>query len=128
MEAMNQAVNAATTPAVQMWMNWILIIFALSLVFVWKNPPARWVLAAFVGSTIGAIVTFEMTQNVWLLGISHLIFWTPLAAYLWENVVKRTNFSAKSAYGIWIILILITIIISLLFDVRDVALALIGSK
>ena len=82
-----------------------------------------------MGSAIGAIVTFEMTQNMWLLGIPHLIFWTPLAAYLLSaNVVRRTNFSAKSAYGTWIILILITVIISLLFDVRDVALTLTGNK
>lgn len=128
MKAMQQAIDAATTPAVQMWMNWMLIIFAASLLFVWKYPPARLALGAFVLSALAGIVIFNLTGEPYLLGISHILFWAPLAYYLYKQVVRNNEFRIRSLYGVWVILLLITIVVSLVFDVRDIALVLLGMK
>ena len=128
MEAMEQAINAATSPAVQLWMNWMLGIFLASILFVWKYPAARWVLGAFVLSAVLGLLIFNLTGNPHLLGITHLVLWAPLAVYLYQKVVRAEGFQFKSVYGIWIALLLITIVISLLFDVRDIALVLLGMK
>ena len=128
MQEMTLAVNAATTPIIQFWMNWIMLAFLFSLLFVWRHPPARIVLAAFVLSAIAGWAIFQITKNVWLLGLSHLLFWGPLAHYLWFKVVKQPSFKKRSPYGIWVIILLITIVISLLFDIRDITLTLFGLK
>ncbi|NND71030.1 MAG: hypothetical protein HKN43_05580 [Rhodothermales bacterium] len=128
MQEMQRAIDAVTSPAVQMWMNWMLLVFALSLVFAWKYPAARIVLGAFVLSAILGYVIFQMTGEPFLLGLSHIVLWAPLAVYLYMRVLRDLSFQSTSIFGIWIYLLLATIGISLIFDVRDVALVLIGSK
>ena len=125
---MNEAINAASSPAVKIWMNWMLIVFAASLLFVWKHPPARWATGAFIVSMILGALIFKATSDPWLLGIGHLIAWTPLAIYLFLKVVRAPGFRPGSVYGVWVSLLLATIIISLLFDVRDVFQVLTGSR
>ena len=128
MEEMTQAINAVTSPMVQMWMNWMLVIFALSILFVWNYPVARFALAAFVLSAVVGLVIFKFTKEPYLLGLSHIMFWTPLAIYMYRNVVNRETFKPQSVFGIWVILLLTTILISLVFDVMDVVLVLLGKK
>lgn len=128
MQEMMNAINAETTPIVQMWMNWMMLIFLCSLLFVWKHVPARIVLAAFIIGAMVAYVVFQINNNPHLLGISHLLVWVPLAVYLYFNVVRNETFRLASPYGIWIVLLLLTIAISTVFDVRDVALVAMGQK
>lgn len=128
MEEMNQAINAATSPAVQMWMNWMLLVFMLSIVFVWKFPPARWVLGAFILSGIVGFLIFKITQKPHLIGISHIVLWIPLGLYLYKSVIKSSNFKRRSIYGVWILLVMATIVISVVFDFRDVAMVFLGMK
>jgi len=128
MEEMMNAVNAATAPAVQMWMNWMVLIFLCSILFVWKHVPARFVLGAFFLGAIIALVIFNINPNPHLLGISHLLVWVPLAIYLYRKVVRSDTFRPASPYGIWIVLLLATIAISTVFDIRDLVLVAMGQK
>lgn len=134
MEEINAALKAGTSPGVQLWMNWMGIIFLLSLIFVWKFKPARWAFAAIVGTGILVSIIWSMTQNVHLFGVAHLILWTPLAIYLWKQVLSsdaRAGADAglySFAHFIWAALLFLTIVISLVFDVRDVVLVLTGAK
>lgn len=128
MEAMQNAITAVTTPAVQMWMNWMLVIFAASLLFVWKHTAARYALGAFVLSAVLGLLIFTMTGEPFLIGLSHILVWGPLAVYLYRTEYKRPGFRPKTVYGVWVLLLLATIVISLVFDVRDVALILLDSK
>jgi len=105
MEEMTAAVNAATTPAVQMWMNWMLAIFALSIIFVWKYKGARWVLLAFVLSIPAGYLLFLATKDPWLLGAVHFIFWLPLAVHLLVVELKRPEVRIASIYGVWLVLL-----------------------
>lgn len=128
MEQMTQAIDAATSPAVQMWMNWMVVIFVVSILFVRRYPAARVVLAGFVLSAVAGIVIFKITGKVYLIGLSHILIWTPLAIYLLRYVLTARNFRAQSMFGGWIILLLATIIVSLLFDYRDVTMVLLGHR
>jgi hypothetical protein len=128
MEEMTSAINAATSPAVQMWMNWMLAIFALSIIFVWKYKGARWVLLAFLLSMPVGYFIFQATQDPWLLGIPHILLWLPLAIYLIAVELKRPEVRLPSIYGVWLMILLGTIAISLVFDFRDVFQVLSGSR
>ena len=128
MEELDAAMKAGTSQAVQYWMNWMLVVFASSLFFVWKHKPARLVLAAFILTMPIGFAIWIMTKNVHLLGIAHLFIWLPLLVYLYIKVIKTQEFKLKSLYGVWVTLLSSTILVSLVFDVRDLFLVLTGSK
>jgi len=128
MEELDAAMKAGTSQAVQYWMNWMLLIFASSLFFVWKHKPARIVLAAFILTMPVGFVIWMMTKNVHLLGIAHLLIWLPLLVYLYLKVLRTKDFEVKSIFGIWVILLSSTIFISLIFDVRDIFLVFTAAK
>jgi len=127
-EEMELAINAATTPAVQIWMYWMMLVFAISLLFVWKYKAARIVLVSFILTMPVALLIFNLSKSVHLIGIAHLIIWGPLAFFLIKYELKRSSFSFKSAYGVWVMLLLGTIAISLVFDIRDIILVMLGEK
>lgn len=113
---------------VQMWMNWMMLIFLCSIVFVWRYKTARWVLASFFVSMPLAMFVYYMTNTVNLLGIVHIIIWLPLIIFIYRAEFKSESFEKMSPYGIWILLLTTTIVISLIFDVRDIYLISIGNK
>ena len=128
MQEMMQAIQADTTPSVQLWMNWMSLMFMLSLVFVWKKVGARFVLAAVVLGLICAVVIFKLTGDPWLLGISHILFWMPLLWILYRVDISKPGFSWKTPYGVWLAVLMVTIVVSLVFDFRDVAMVLLGKR
>ena len=113
---------------VQYWMNWMMLIFAASLIFVWKKKAARFALLAFLLTMPVGMVVFFLSGTVHLLGISHLILWAPLLYYLFKVETQRECFAFKSFYGVWVALLMLTIAISLIFDLRDLILVMMGSK
>ena len=128
MQEMMQAIQADTTPSVQLWMNWMSLMFMLSLVFVWKKVGARFVLAAVVLGLICGVVIFKLTGDPWLLGISHILFWMPLLWILYRVDISKPGFSWKTPYGVWLAVLMVTIVVSLVFDFRDVAMVLLGKR
>lgn len=128
MEEMNSAILAATTPIVQIWMNWMMIIFLASVFFVWNHKSARFILAALFLSAPIALFIFKTTNNVHLIGITHLLVWIPLIVYLYFSEIKDKLTQLKSIYGVYLVLFLSTILISLVFDVRDITLVAMGLK
>ena len=125
--SMNTQMSNLPNP-VQIWMNWMMLIFLCSIIFVWKYRTARWVLAAFLLSMPMAMFIYYLTNTIHLLGIVHVIIWLPLLIFLYRTDFKSESFKKFSPYGIWIILLATTIVISLIFDVRDIFLVSIGKK
>ena len=119
MEEMEAAINAATSPAVKIWMNWMMAIFVLSIFFVWKHKTAWAVLGTLALSLPLAVYIFELTQSVPLIGLAHVALWPPLAIFLVITEFKGKTEQLKTPYGIYIVLLLATIVISLFFDIRD---------
>jgi hypothetical protein len=128
MQEMMSAIEASSTPAVTMWINWMMVVFLLSIIFVLKHKPARLVLLAIILTGPLGYVVWKLTGKVHLIGIAHIILWAPLAIYLFLRVISLDEFKLKNAYGIWLCLLVTTILISLIFDVRDIFLVLTGVK
>lgn len=114
--------------AVNMWMNWMALVFMASLVFVKNHKGARYALAAFALTLPIAFLTFYLTRNVHLFSVPHFLVWIPLLVYfcMKEDLLKKPYF--KDAYSIWLVLVSVTISVSLIFDVRDVYLVITGAK
>jgi len=124
MEEMDAAINAATSPAVKIWMNWMIVIFLASLCFVWKHKTAWVVVATLLLSLPIALYIFEQTQSVPLIGLAHIALWPFLAVFLYIKELKGKTEKFKTPYGIYLVLLLTTIAISLYFDIRDAMLIL----
>ena len=136
LDVMREMMAAETSAIVRLWMNWMMLIFISSLAFVAKFKAARWTFLAIIGTIVLALITWTVTKNIHLFGIPHLLIWIPLAVYLWRSTLSptaRLNMPPiKGAYSkahmVWVSLLFITILISLVFDVRDVALVANGTK
>lgn len=140
-DAFNTAMENGTTDIVKLWMRWMILIFLLSLLFVARYKAARWAFLAIIATAICGGGVWALSQSVHLLGIAHLFVWAPLAAYIWISTLSpqarakadsstRINKSSlyHKVYMLWAVLIFLTIIISLVFDVRDIFLVATGAK
>ncbi len=127
MEEMEVAINAVTSDTVKIWMNWMMIIFMSSLFFTYKHVSARYILLCIVLTAILAILIFNVTKSPHMVGASHIL-WIPLVIYLIKVEIIGKTEKLKSVYGIYLTLLLVTIVISLFFDIRDTALILLGMK
>jgi len=120
---------AALPAGVSLWVMWMMAVFFAATPFSLKHRSARFALLTFFGFTfLGAGIAVWLTGSIHWIALVHLIFWPPLLFYLMKHEISGPNFEVKSIYGIWIVLLTITIIISLIFDVRDTAMLLQGSK
>ena len=113
---------------VQVWMNWMIFIFVASVFFIWKHKGARWALLSFIISMPVGMLVFYLSNTVHLLGVVHLLLWMPLLVYMVLKEIKSDGFKYQSPYGIWTVLLITTITISLLFDIRDIILVVLGQK
>ncbi|MDX1496925.1 MAG: hypothetical protein R3352_05165 [Salinisphaeraceae bacterium] len=99
----------------QAWVYWMMIINTAAVFFL-KHPQAKFVLGAWVGNVITMTILFEAVGYVRLLGLSHVIWWTPLVIYLFMG---RNQFPpGKVATWLWVLLI--TNSASLVIDYIDV--------
>jgi hypothetical protein len=125
---MSGAMETGVSPAVAIWMNWMGLIFFASILFVWKHKAARAAFAVMLLTLPFALLIYSLGASIHLIGIAHLILWAPLAYYLFTSEIRTSTFNVKSAFGIWLVLLTGTILISLIFDVRDIYLVLMGHK
>lgn len=105
---------------VQIWVNFMgLIVFWLAAFFSFVRVEARWTLAATIGAVIVMLVLISHLGYGRHLGLGHVIFWTPLAIYLWK---RRELWNVRGSWsGKWIAALFATISISLVIDYVDVA-------
>lgn len=118
-QVMAAAIEAGSSPVVSLWINWMMVIFFASLLFVWKHPAARYALIVILLTLPAAVVLYTMSGKIHLIGLAHIIFWTPLFYYLLTREIRGSNFNLRTPFGAWVALLTATIFISLIFDVRD---------
>lgn len=109
---------AALPQWVQLWMNWMTLILGPgALVAAFFRVEARWLLLAML-LTIPATMAMGVYVG-WngLWGITHIVFWGPVAVYMSR---RFSQIEVKSLYGVWYVLALVTLWVSLVFDVKDV--------
>ena len=128
MEEMEAAINATSSDIVKMWMNWMMIIFLSSLIFVYKHNSARIIFGSLIFSLPIAIWFFNTTKSPYLIGVAHIIVWLPLAIYLVKTEIINQGEKLKTPYGIYLVILLSTIVISLYFDIRDAILIALEMK
>jgi len=129
MEAVD-AQMALLPTAVHIWVNWMMAIFAASVIFLKNHREARFTLAAFAGAIPVAFIVFHLWGNIHLFGIAHLATWAPLLIYLTYQYrsIKQDKYKSWNPFRIWVTLLMVTISISLLFDLRDIYLVIEGGK
>lgn len=81
----------------QAWVGWMMLVNTASLFFL-RHREARWVLAVWVGNVITMMALYEAVGYVRLLGLSHVLWWTPLLVYL---VAVRERFAGNGVFGLW---------------------------
>ncbi len=92
--------------------NWLLVPFAF------YDRRARWALLAWVINIVMIITLYNVFGYVRILGLSHIIAWTPLLIYL---LSRRRPFSQENWTGRYLYWFMAVITVSLVFDYIDVA-------
>lgn len=97
------------------------------LLFIWRQTrlAAILTLAANAGAAISVTWLFDQLGYVKLLGLPHIILWTPLAWYLY-TLICRDDMPAWPRRIMWIALA--TLLVSLAFDTTDVARYIMGER
>lgn len=114
---------------VQIWLNVLFLgAFVLPLGFlVWRQSRMAGALTLAASVLAGLAITWMYGQMgyVKLLGLPHIVFWTPLAVYLWRQI-RRPDMPAwpRRLMGVT----LAVIVISLMFDYVDVARWILGER
>lgn len=114
---------------VNMWMQWMSLVFAAGLLFIFTRWGARLAIGMmlFLNVPASAFVT-DITGNIDWISVVHLIFWTPVLYYLVTRDVLGPNAKLKSPYGIWAIAMSATMAVSLIFDFSDTIRLILGTK
>ncbi|MEM8786750.1 MAG: hypothetical protein AAGE76_00655 [Pseudomonadota bacterium] len=118
---MTLAEAIAAQPAwIGLWLNWLLFgAFILPLALLIWRPTRLAAVLTVAASVAGAVAVNWMYGEmgyVRLLGLPHIVLWTPLAVYLWR-LIRREDVTvwAKRVLAV----VLGTILISLAFDYTD---------
>lgn len=109
---------------IQVWVAWMGLVNMASMAFL-REREAKVVLAVFAGNFVFMTLLFELNGFNRLLGLSHVILWTPLMIYLLRRL-QAVN--AVGWYGAWLRVLLLTNGASLIFDYADVIRYLLGER
>lgn len=106
---------------IQLWMQWLNIVFLPSLFFVFSYAEVRWViLVYFIGFPVG-FLAYYFTKDLGMMGVAHILFWTPLLCYLAYTLIDNPNVSFLSLYGVWVSLLCLTMAIAVILDIKAVS-------
>ncbi len=108
------------------WLVFAVAVLPLALLF-WPQSRKVGLITVMASILTGAAVygMFRQMGYVKLLGLPHLLIWGPLAVYLFRKQAK----DAMPIAARWIIrVVLVTLLISLAFDVVDVLRYMMGER
>ncbi len=120
----------ATQPQwVQWWVTWMgIAILGTIIALVFSKPSRRdslIILLTGIATYFAMMWLYDQLGLVRLLGIVHVILWTPLAIYLWQHL-KNPAIVTPFRQIMWVFLA--TIVVSLAFDYVDVLRYLLGER
>lgn len=106
------------------WVNFMGVIIMLAIPFSITRVEARWTLFAMILNVIFMMWLYSQVGYVRLLGLPHVVLWTPLAFYLWQ---RRDRWQVRTTLGgKWIVALFTIMVISLVMDYADVVRYLLG--
>lgn len=120
----------ATQPVwVQYWVAFMGLVTAATIITLLFSRPARRIAIVLIVTMLATFATMLWAHSqigfVRLLGLVHVVFWTPLAIYLWRRVTSDPV-ASQCRQVIW--LLLAVMVISLAFDYVDVVRYLLGER
>jgi len=108
------------------WMSFAIIVTPVVLIFSKATRlDAGIVLLVNIAMLVGMAWVYELMGYVRLLGIVHVILWTPLLIYL---VIRAKNGEMPLLCRLVIWMFAATLAVSLVFDYTDVARYLLGER
>ena len=115
----------------QAWGRTMLVAHLLGLVFVVHRTPKGWkvraepiaIVASFAAAAVLMTWLFAQLGYVRLLGLAHLVFWTPVYAWILR---RRKAIGVHSLFGKYVLFYLVIAGISLVIDVVDLVRYLMG--
>ena len=107
----------------KLWIFWMVFLNSASILFV-RHAEGRWVLAAWLANLFTMNWLFEEFGYTRILGLAHVLWWTPLVVYLFQ---RRARFG-EGAFGGWARWLAITNAASLAIDYLDVARWALGDR
>ncbi len=119
---------AQTGGVVGVWVNWLVLINMIGIAYIIWKVEARWAVLAMFANVFFMNWLFDEVGYVRLLGLSHVIFWTPLLFYIWRRLpaIPFTAGYGGYGYGVYIRILLLSNGISLLIDYIDVIRYMLG--
>ncbi len=108
-----------------LWIGWLaLICFVVPCLFI-RRREARVILGLQACNLIFIVAIALAFGLVRLTSLAHVVFWTPMAVYAirWIPVTERS-----SAFGLWLRVFALTVLVSLAMDYVDVARYLLGDR
>jgi hypothetical protein len=114
------------------WVMWMGIINIAAILFLITRKDGKFrfghfealaIIATMVVMALFMAWLFDQVGYVRLLGLPHVLFWTPLAIYLWTRLSHHPR---NSVFGVYLRVLLATIGISLVIDYIDVVRYLTG--
>lgn len=108
------------------WVNLMVAILALSIPFSFTYREARWILLGSALGMIGTIIAYSLFGFTRLLGLGHLIFWTPTLIYI--VTVRGWKTYSQTLFSRWLVVAAVVVGISLAFDMVDLLRWLLGDR
>lgn len=109
----------------QTWIYWLVVINTASILFAFVRQDAHWVLTAWLANLLIMPAIFDQVGYVRLLGLSHIIVWTPLLIYLYRRMQTK-EIAWATLSGKYLYVLAVTNAISLVIDYVDLVRYLIG--
>jgi hypothetical protein len=103
---------------VKNWINFMGLVFMLSIPFSFVRKEARWVLLTILITVPVMMLFYKQFGYTRILGMAHIIVWAPVLIYLFK---RKNEWRVKETLsGKWIVLLVATMLTSLAFDITDV--------
>jgi hypothetical protein len=102
----------------RIWFGWIGLVLLVGPFFFVRHRQGR---VAAISAIIFIIIQFPLLHRVgitFLLSVPHLLVWIPLLVYL-SRELKYGRIQLNSVFGGWTFIAILTMIFSLVFDIRD---------
>lgn len=122
-----QEAVATESALLRLWMLWLVIALTVTPLILLLFRQSRREGLIVLGVALGTIVfmqwLYDQVGYVRLLGLPHVLLWTPLALYLWLRQGELGGVPRAI-----VLVFLVTISISLVFDYIDVARWFLGER
>ncbi len=102
------------------WRGWVGLVGAVNVLgglFFFEIIEGQLVLTAMAVAFILMLAIFRQHGFVRLLGLGHIVVWTPLLPWLW---LRLQTLGTGSLLGVWLLAVIVADGISLAIDVVDV--------